>query len=555
MLIPIDHIRENGNLRRVPPPVGTDVALTESIRVQGVLQPVLVRHDPDRNGYYVLVAGHRRLVCAQAAGLTEIPAEVQEMTDAWAIAAQGAENMVRVPMHAIDQWRAVRDLVAAGMTFPDAAGALGLTDRQARRMDLLGRLDPKLLALIEETDSMPSEMDARIIAAAPRAAQAKAVKAHGKVHDGWQGEEVVRWREIALACKVTRFNRGHAIFDADAMKWDVDLFAQPGAEDEYTTTDDETFLRLQQQALESQVADLQAQKKRVRLAEWDTANRCPRLPGGFVRSFDGDVEKPKKIECTFVAVSPDSGEIKRIVGTDVAARKAAEKKKVEKASAIETAQDDPDEPDDDAPPVPAPEKEKPGLTKAGMDMVLAAKTKALRETLLTGLADIEPERLLALMLLTWGALNVEVRGLLDYDDDGGYDPNRRRFRDLADGVLLPGGTLDQVSLATMRTLCGVLMARVLDFGKAGSAGFYSSTSGDAAEWIGAAIGAENALPRFDSAEFLQQVGGDELRAAAGAIGEKPTGTVKSLRERLVGKMPDWRPTCAAFGAPAPVFKE
>jgi len=78
----------------------------------------------------------------------------------------------------------------------------------------------------------------------------------------------------------------------------------------------------------------------------------------------------------------------------------------------------------------------------------------------------------------------------------------------------------------------------------------SDASGPAAEWIGAAIGAGLALGRFDTADFLAQVGGDELRRAAAAAGEKATGSVKSLRERLVGKLPDWRPDAAVFGAAA-----
>ena len=36
--------------------------------------------------------------------------------------------------------------------------------------------------------------------------------------------------------------------------------------------------------------------------------------------------------------------------------------------------------------------------------------------------------------------------------------------------------------------------------------------------------------------------------------DKTTGTVKSLRERLVGKLPKWQPEGVAFGAPAPVVK-
>ena len=553
MQIPIDAIRENGNLRRVKVTAEADRRLADSIRAQGVLQPILVRRESDDAVDYVLVAGHRRLRCAREVGLTEIPAEIQMMTEAWAQAAQAAENMVREPMHAIDQWRAVRDLAAGGMSFDQAATALGLTERQARRMEILGRMEPKLLALIEEHGSMPREDLGRIIAAAPRAMQAKAAKIKDAVLDGVQ----VNWPAIALACRVTRYSRSVALFDTDAIKWDVDFFAEPGADDEYTTTDGPAFLRLQQQAVESQVADLQAQKKRVRLAEWDAANRTPKLPAGFERSYEGDPDKPKKIECVFVAVSPDSGAMKRRVGIDTAARKAAEKKKRERQIARADAGDDADldGPGDgvaDDPAPPAPEKEKPGISKAGLAMVAAAKTEALRQTLHGGLAELQPERLLTLMLLAFGARNVNVYGLADTDDDGHYDPTRRHFADIADALLLPGGVLEDVYMETVRSLVGTVLARVLVLKSEGTT--YAPSSGAPAEWIGAAIGADKALPRFDTDDFLKHVGGDELRAAATAAGEKATGSVKALREKLAGKMPDWRPACATFGAPAPVLQ-
>ncbi|WP_428485985.1 ParB N-terminal domain-containing protein [Rhodopila sp.] len=554
MLIRIDAVHENGNSRRMKASAAADAALTASIQAQGVLQPILVRtarpsDDVCANGSgFVLVAGARRLRCARAAGLDEIPAEVGRMTEGWALAAQAAENMVRVPMHPTDQWRAVRDLVAGGFTFANAAAALGLDDRQTRRMERLGLLDPKLLALIEAGDEMPTDGELRIIASAPRAMQAKAVKSKDAI---WRrgDEQRVSWHAIAHACRVTRYFRGNALFDADAMTWDVDFFAQPGSDEEYTSTDGETFMRLQRQALESQVADAQARKQRVQLVDFDSNNHTPKLPVGFKRVWTGDVEKPKRVECVFVTLD-DMGVVKRILAEDTKAVKAAEARKVEKAK---TATGDPtgeaveDDADDEAAEVPAAVVEKPGLTKAGLTMVNAAKTQALRETLCTGLTEMPAERLLVLMVLAWGALNVSVSNVAAGDNS--YE--QRNFRDIAARVLLPGGGLDEVSMADARGYAGEVMARVLSFGVAG---LYYSSSGAPAEWIGAAIDANQAMPRFDTEDFLKQVGGDELRRVALAFGERATGTVAALRARLVGRLPAWRPDAAAFGAPAPVVR-
>lgn len=551
MLISIDAIRENGNARHVKVAPEADAGLTASIRAQGVLQAVLLR--PDGDGY-ILVAGHRRLRCALAAGLDEIPAEVREMTDRQAQAAQAAENMQRVAMHPIDQWRAVRDLIAAGYTVPNAAAALGLDERQTRRMERLGMLDPKLLALIETHDSLPDDGDLRVIANAPRTMQAKATKVINAVTE-WRGEKQVNWDYIADACRITRFSRGIALFDPDAIKWDVDFFAQPGANDEYTTTDRKTFMRLQRQALEAQVADAQAQKKRIQLVEFnDSTNyntRGPALPAGFQKVYSGYIENPKRTECVFVALTP-AGTVERVLCEDTKAAKAAQAKKAERAKTGDSADDDDSGGDDDTdagddaaqPPV-----EKYGITKAGLALIAAAKTQALRETLRDGLSELPPERLLTLMILAWGALNVSVTGM---DAGSGYRPDRHNFRDVAARFLLPGGGLPDVSMADAKMHAADVMARILRIGE--DSGFYKSASGPAAEWIGAAIGADQALPRFDTAAFLAQVSGDELRRAATAAGEKSTGTVKALREKLTGKMPDWRPDAAAFGAPAPLLQ-
>ena len=53
--------------------------LTESIRTNGVITPVLVR--PDDEGTYEMISGHRRLRAAKRAGLRKIPAIIKEMTD------------------------------------------------------------------------------------------------------------------------------------------------------------------------------------------------------------------------------------------------------------------------------------------------------------------------------------------------------------------------------------------------------------------------------------------------------------------------------------------
>ncbi|WP_263451351.1 ParB/RepB/Spo0J family partition protein [Hyalangium gracile] len=74
--------------------------LTESIKVQGVLQPVLVRKDGNS---YKLIAGERRWRAAQAAGLKEVPALVREVTEAQAFELALVENIQRADLNPIEE--------------------------------------------------------------------------------------------------------------------------------------------------------------------------------------------------------------------------------------------------------------------------------------------------------------------------------------------------------------------------------------------------------------------------------------------------------------------
>jgi ParB/RepB/Spo0J family partition protein len=73
--------------------LGDLTELTESIRAQGVLQHLVVC--PEAEGRYQLVFGHRRLAAAQAAGLTEVPAEIRDYDATERFAAMYGENFGR----------------------------------------------------------------------------------------------------------------------------------------------------------------------------------------------------------------------------------------------------------------------------------------------------------------------------------------------------------------------------------------------------------------------------------------------------------------------------
>ncbi len=85
--------------------------LAESIREQGVLQPVLLRPHPDTPGRYELVAGERRWQAAQRAGLHEIPALVRELDDSTTLEVALVENLQRQDLSPLEEATAYQRLI------------------------------------------------------------------------------------------------------------------------------------------------------------------------------------------------------------------------------------------------------------------------------------------------------------------------------------------------------------------------------------------------------------------------------------------------------------
>ena len=98
--------------------------LTESIKAQGVLQPVLVRKDGA--GGYKLIAGERRWRASQAAGLHEIPAIVREVTEVEAFELALVENLQRSDLNPMEEAEGYHRLVEEfGLTQDQVAQRVG----------------------------------------------------------------------------------------------------------------------------------------------------------------------------------------------------------------------------------------------------------------------------------------------------------------------------------------------------------------------------------------------------------------------------------------------
>lgn len=121
--------------------------LAESIRAQGVIQPILARQMPD--GGLEIVAGERRWRAAQRAGLHQVPVIVRQLTDGEAAEAALVENLQREDLNPLEEARGLSRLLSDFGYTQDALGARVGKDRStvANALRLL-KLPEKVQAMV-----------------------------------------------------------------------------------------------------------------------------------------------------------------------------------------------------------------------------------------------------------------------------------------------------------------------------------------------------------------------------------------------------------------------
>jgi len=103
---------------------GSLYELAESIKAQGVMQPILVR--PVAPGRYEIIAGERRMRAARLAGLDEVPVLVREVPDEAAAAMALIENIQREDLNPLEEAQGLKRLTDEfGLTHEQAAQSVG----------------------------------------------------------------------------------------------------------------------------------------------------------------------------------------------------------------------------------------------------------------------------------------------------------------------------------------------------------------------------------------------------------------------------------------------
>ncbi|MBU6369106.1 MAG: ParB/RepB/Spo0J family partition protein [Burkholderiales bacterium] len=122
--------------------------LAESIKSQGVMQPILVRKTA--NGNYEIIAGERRFRAAKLAGLTEVPVLVRDVSDQNAAAMALIENMQREDLNPLEEAIGLQRLIKEfGLTHEQAAQAVGRSRSAASNLlRLLNLAEPVQTMLV-----------------------------------------------------------------------------------------------------------------------------------------------------------------------------------------------------------------------------------------------------------------------------------------------------------------------------------------------------------------------------------------------------------------------
>jgi len=174
-VLPLSALRPGAYQPRTRMDEGSLYELAQSIRSQGVMQPILVRPVAEP-GHYEIIAGERRFRAAQLAGLDEVPVLVKPVADEAAAVMALIENIQREDLNPLEEAQGLQRLVRDfGLTHEQAAQAVGRSRSAASNL-------LRLLNLAEAVQQMLMAGDiemghARALLALPAAEQVMAAQA------------------------------------------------------------------------------------------------------------------------------------------------------------------------------------------------------------------------------------------------------------------------------------------------------------------------------------------------------------------------------------------
>lgn len=147
--LPVDMLRRGKYQPRTRMTEEALEELAESIRIQGIIQPILVRELT--SGDYEIIAGERRWRAAQRAGLEQVPAVVRKINDETAMAVALIENIQRENLNPIEEAAGFQRLMDEfGMTHQEIADTVSRSRSSVSNLLRLLNLEPGVRELVEE---------------------------------------------------------------------------------------------------------------------------------------------------------------------------------------------------------------------------------------------------------------------------------------------------------------------------------------------------------------------------------------------------------------------
>jgi ParB family transcriptional regulator, chromosome partitioning protein len=155
--LPVDLLQKGKYQPRIDMRQETLQELADSIKAQGVIQPIVVRPvgvpGIGESQRYEIIAGERRWRAAQMAGLTEIPAVVRRIPDEAAIAVALIENIQRENLNPLEEARALERLISEfELTHQEAADAVGRSRSGVTNLLRLLELAPEVCERVEHRE-------------------------------------------------------------------------------------------------------------------------------------------------------------------------------------------------------------------------------------------------------------------------------------------------------------------------------------------------------------------------------------------------------------------
>ena len=223
--IPIENVSPNPDQPRRSFVQGKLDDLANSIREKGIIQPLIVRPDPKKNGHYQIVAGERRWRAAQMAQLHQIPAIIREFDDTEVLEIAIIENIQRADLNPVEEAAGYRQLIERfGHTQEKLSQALGKSRSHIANQMRLLTLPLDVQTMLEDGTLSPGHARALITADDPSALARLVVSRGLSVRETEKLSKSVAKGES----KPAKAPRKVALKDADTVALEGDLSANLG---------------------------------------------------------------------------------------------------------------------------------------------------------------------------------------------------------------------------------------------------------------------------------------------------------------------------------------